>query len=134
MVYIDTSVLVAYYCPEPLSEAAEQSVRGADFPAISLLTEVEFCSALAIKVRTGEIAEAAAERLLSRFRMHLEEQRFCIRPIEAEHYLLAADWIGRFSTPLRSLDALHLVVAFAGGNAPGYGRRCARPLCRAFRD
>jgi hypothetical protein len=114
MAYIDTSVLVAYYYPEPLSGAAEECVRGIESPSISLLTRVEFCSALAIKVRTGGIDKAVAERILSRFRVHLEEQRYSILPIEAEHYLLAADWIGRFSAPLRSLDALHLAVAFAG--------------------
>jgi predicted nucleic acid-binding protein len=45
MAYIDTSVLVAYYCPEPLSRAAEKSIRSAASPAISPLVEVELCSA-----------------------------------------------------------------------------------------
>lgn len=112
MAYIGTSVLVAYYCPEPLSELAEKSVREVDSPAISPLTEVEFCSAMAIKVRIGDMDEGAAERVISTFRMHLEEKRYCICPIETEHYILSADWVGRFSTALRSLDALHLAVAF----------------------
>ena len=115
MAYIDTSVLVAYYCPEPLSATAERVIREADAPAISPLTEVEFHSALAIKTRIREIKMEAAERVLSLFRLHLEERRYRIVPIEAKHFGLACDWIGRFSTPLRSVDALHLATAFASG-------------------
>lgn len=112
MAYIDTSVLVAYYCPEPLSQTAEDTVRRAHVPAISPLTEVEFRSALAIKVRKEEMEAGEAERVLSRFQAHVEEQRYLMLPIGDEHYVLAADWIGRFSTTLRSLDALHLAVTF----------------------
>ncbi|NWF56378.1 MAG: PIN domain-containing protein [Syntrophaceae bacterium] len=42
MVYVDTSVIVAYYCPEPLSEAAEAFLTAHSRPAISSLTELEF--------------------------------------------------------------------------------------------
>jgi predicted nucleic acid-binding protein len=115
MAYVDTSVLVAYYCPEPLSAAAEEAIRGADSPAVSLLTEVEFCSALARKVRTRELDSEAAGRLLSIFRLHLEERRYRIVPVEAKEYVLACDWIARFSTPLRAVDALHLATAFSKG-------------------
>ena len=44
--YVDTSILAAYYCPEPLSAAAEDALRRIEAPAISVLTEVEFCSLL----------------------------------------------------------------------------------------
>ena len=115
MVYLDTSVLVAYYCPEPLSPKAQQVVREDDAPAVSPLTEVEFCSALAIRVRTGELSADAAQRVLSQFRLHLEERRYQVLPVEAKEYALACDWIGRFSTPLRTVDALHLATAFSGG-------------------
>ena len=115
MAYIDTSLLVAYYCPETLSEKAEEAIHESDAPAISPLTEVEFCSALAIKVRTREIEALMAERLLAQFRMHLEEGRYEVLPVEGKHYVLACEWIGRFSTPLRTVDALHLAAAFSGG-------------------
>ena len=55
MVYVDTSVLAAYYCTEPLSAAAQTAIREAHEPVISLLVEVEFASAVALKVRTGEL-------------------------------------------------------------------------------
>ena len=41
-VYIDTSVLGAYYCPEPSSATAENALRQIAVPVISTLTEVEF--------------------------------------------------------------------------------------------
>ena len=55
MVYIDTSVLVAYYCPEGLSEKAEELLMSYLRPAISSLTEVELFSAVSGKVRKKEI-------------------------------------------------------------------------------
>jgi predicted nucleic acid-binding protein len=41
MSYIDTSVLVAYYCPEPISAKAEKVILRADPPAVSHLAENE---------------------------------------------------------------------------------------------
>ena len=42
--YIDTSVLGAYYCPEPGSVAAEKALLRIEGPVISALSEVEFVS------------------------------------------------------------------------------------------
>ena len=46
MIYLDTSILVAYYCPEALSVEAERLVRARVRPSISDLTEVELVSAV----------------------------------------------------------------------------------------
>ncbi len=110
--YIDTSLLVAYYCPEMLSDAAARVIGEVAFACINPLVEVEFCSALGIKARTGKLTVTPAERILSRFRLHLGEGRYRVVPLELRQYALAAEWIGRFSTPLRSADALHLASAF----------------------
>jgi predicted nucleic acid-binding protein len=45
--YIDTSLLVPYYCPEALSQVAERTLRSDSRPTVSDLIEVEFFSALA---------------------------------------------------------------------------------------
>ncbi len=111
MSYIDTSVLVAVYCPEALSRSAERVVRGDRAPAISMLTEVEFCSALSLKTRTGEMDASAAERVLSLFRAHVKDGVYDVVPIRAAECEQAADWIATFSTTLRTLDALHLAAA-----------------------
>ena len=47
MIYIDTSVIAAYYCPEPLSEKVDDFFISHPQPAISSLTVVELFSAIA---------------------------------------------------------------------------------------
>jgi predicted nucleic acid-binding protein len=68
--YVDTSILAAYYCPEPLSERAEQRLRELRPPTISWLTGVELHSALAKKVRMNELAEGQQRDVVRRKRRH----------------------------------------------------------------
>ncbi len=111
MVYIDTSVLVSYYCPEPLSEAAEKIILRSDQPSLSALTEVELASALARKMREKEISRPDANRVITEFQSHLNQFLFKRIPVEREHYSLAFSWLIQLSIPLKTLDALHLAVA-----------------------
>jgi predicted nucleic acid-binding protein len=60
LIYLETSVLAAFYVPEPLSAKAERAVRSEAKPAISELTELEFFSAVARKVRSGGLARPTA--------------------------------------------------------------------------
>jgi uncharacterized protein len=115
MVYVDTSIIVAYYCPEPLSERAEAFLTAHIRPAISNLTEVEFFSALSRKVREGGMARKAAVQISSKFLAHLQGHFFAYFPVERRHYTLGREWLGLFSTRLRTLDSLHLAVAFSEG-------------------
>jgi hypothetical protein len=115
MVYVDTSIIVAYYCPEPLSERAEAFLTAQARPAISSLTEVEFFSALARKVREGGMARNAAVRISSQFLGHLQGHFYSYLPVERRHYTLAREWLGLFSTRLRTLDSLHVAVASSEG-------------------
>jgi predicted nucleic acid-binding protein len=115
MVYIDTNVLVAYYCPEPLSEKAEKLLISYLKPAISSLTEVEFFSAVSGKVRKKEINSKDAGRVTARFLAHMDADNHTYIPIERHHYRLARDWIGMFKIELRTLDAIHLAVASSEG-------------------
>ena len=115
MVYIDTSVLVAYYCPERLSEKAEEFLMSFVRPAISSLTEVEFFSAVSVKVRKKEINLKDAGRVTARFLAHMDADNYTYIPIEGHHYRLARDWIGMFKMELRTLDAIHLAVASSEG-------------------
>ncbi len=52
--YIDASVLISYYLPEPLSVRAEHYLRRGGIPAISPLVEIEFAS-----VRRGRVYQNA---------------------------------------------------------------------------
>ncbi len=113
MKYIDTSVLVACYCPERLSAAANAALAALRQRNISGLTEVEFCSALSQKVRAGELSRAAAGKISGEFESHMRAGLFQVLDIGVAEYGLARGWLARFSTPLRALDALHLAAAFA---------------------
>ena len=112
MAYIDTSLLAAFYCPEPLSQTAQKKLSKVARLVISPLVELELYSAVAAKVRAKEIAAASAGQVLDMFRKHLAEGCYDLVPIETAEYAMARDWIGRFSTPLRAPDAIHLAAAF----------------------
>jgi len=116
MAYLDTSILVAYYCPEPLSEAAEKVLLSVDQPSISALVEVEFVSALSRKMREKTLVREDAHRILNEFESHLQQSFFRRIPLEREHYTLAYSWLSKFTVPLRTLDALHLAVASKSGS------------------
>ncbi|MGA2498207.1 MAG: type II toxin-antitoxin system VapC family toxin [Tepidisphaeraceae bacterium] len=115
MAYIDTSVLAAYYCPEKLSAAVQAELARDKSPTISPLVEVELCSAVALKVRIGELRADAARQVISLFQLHIADGRYDLIPITTREYALARDWISRLTVPLRTLDALHLAAAFARG-------------------
>ena len=112
--YIDTSVLVAYYCPETLSEQVQSFLSKQLKPAVSDLTEVELFSAVARKVRMGDLSQLDGNRILSKFLSHLDGGLFTIIPLESQYWRIARGWIGLFNTSLRTLDALHLAIASAG--------------------
>src|SRR5437016_9612518 len=71
--YVDTSILGAYYCPEPLSAAAEKELRQFKTPVISVLSEVEFCSLISKKYHLDELRERQAKEILDLFSNHVAE-------------------------------------------------------------
>jgi len=115
MFYVDPSLLVAYYCPEPMSEKAEIFLTSHSPLVISTLTELEMFSAVSRKVREKDLNRPAARRILAKFLSHLDGHFFACLPVATHHLRLARDWIGQFNTSLRSLDALHLAVASLEG-------------------
>jgi len=117
MYYIDTSVLAAYYCPEPLSDMAENYILSERRPAISQLTEVELASAVSRKVREKTLSENNGLRILDEFQSHIDASMYTYLILDSRHYRLAKSWISRFSTPLRTLDALHLAVSAVSDTA-----------------
>lgn len=112
-VYVDTSVLAAYYCPEPLSEAAERAIRTLSSPTISELTLVEFTSALSRKVRDRTLSREDGIKVLAKFETHVEGHYYVVLPVRTQDYRVAQAWLGRLRGSLRTLDALHLAVAEA---------------------
>ena len=111
MIYLDTSVLVAYYCPESISDKAERAILQAGQPAISSLTQVELVSAMARKVREKGLSKTEANRIVNQFQAHIDHNLYHWLAIEQHHYQKAFQWLAAFSSPLPTLNALHLAVA-----------------------
>lgn len=110
--YLDTSIVIPFYCPQPLSKKIEKKLLETQNPAISPLVEVEYCSAIARKIRMKEITDDSAHALMSAFHAHIERHYYQIKSLERLHYAQAREWIATFATPLRTLDALHLAICY----------------------
>ena len=111
MYYIDTSVLAAYYCPEALSDKAEEVITSEAIPVISQLTRVELFSAISRKVREGMPPEDG-NKIIREFEYHLIDQKLYRQlAIDEHHYTMAANWIAQFNSSLRTFDGLHLAVS-----------------------
>jgi predicted nucleic acid-binding protein len=74
MIYIDTRVLAAYYCPEIPSDQVQLYLSRRVKPALSFLTEVELYAAVARKVRSQEMEMADANRIFAKFQSHLDAE------------------------------------------------------------
>ncbi len=111
MAYIDTSVLVAYLCPEPLHARAFRVLNSYSARVLTPLVQVELASALAIKTRTGQSNAASARAVLAQFRQLVDDNLFTMREITVTDYQKAYDWLTTFRTQLRAADAVHLACA-----------------------
>ncbi len=58
-----------------------------------------------------EISPDDAIAIVERFQTDIDCSFYTRIILETIHYHLAREWISRFTTPLRTLDALHLAVA-----------------------
>lgn len=111
MAYIDTSILVAYYCPESISDQVESVLLNMEKPSISPLTEVELVSVLSRKIRERALSKEDGNQILTLFNTHISQKSYDVLPIQNQHFRTAFKWISEFKTPLRTLDALHLSIA-----------------------
>lgn len=110
MIYLDTSIIVPAYCAEPLSDRVDALLLRESDVAISDLTEVEFYSALSQKVRRRDLTLDEVQQIADDFRSDLNSGIYRRLQVELGHYQQARNWIGQFSTVLRTLDALHLAI------------------------
>ena len=110
MIYLDTSIIVPVYCTEPLSDRVDELLRRESDVAISDLIEVEFYSALSQKVRRRDLTLDEVQQIADDFRSDLNLGMYRRLNVDSVHYQQARNWIGQFSTVLRTLDALHLSI------------------------
>jgi len=124
----------AYYCPEPLSAAAEKALRQFKTPVISVLSEVEFCSLISKKYRLDELRERQAKEVLDLFSNHVAEGFYRRISLNTEHFIKARLLVASMDGSLRTLDALHLAAALAEGITLGdRGSRVSHGLASAIK-
>lgn len=110
--YFDTSFLTPLIREEAASDAIRAFMAGlpAGAASVSDWTKVEFASVLAREVRMGGATIEVARAAQARFDW-LIGHSFKVLPCATADFALAARYLGRFLTPLRGGDALHLAIA-----------------------
>jgi predicted nucleic acid-binding protein len=111
MLYLDTSILVAYYVPEALSELVQQRLLMPPLKTVSELAQTEFVAALALRQRIGDLSLADVQRVATLFTRHVGEHRYRSLHLNTTVYQLAREYVVRFDLPLKAPDALHLAAA-----------------------
>lgn len=110
--YVDTNILAAYYCPEPISENVEKLLLTVKKPIVSLLTEVELFSVINKKIRNKELTKRDAQQIDTTYMNHVKEGYYLKLSLNPEHYTNARNLLNS-SYSLFTLDALHLAIAIA---------------------
>jgi predicted nucleic acid-binding protein len=110
-VYLDSSVVVAYYVPESKSGRIQALYRAHRTLTISELVELEVIAAVSLRVRIGDLERDSAMQVMSMFNEHLDAGLYARVLLQAGHFRWARDVISRLDLPLKSPDALHLAVA-----------------------
>lgn len=112
MLYLDTSVLVPLFVPEPESDALRNWFvsHAHETFAISDWTLTEFASAMGIKVRNKALKPEHARRAYVLMQEMADESLAVFIPTRAD-YIKAAEQLSHHALGLRAGDALHLAIA-----------------------
>jgi uncharacterized protein len=116
MLYLDTSVLVPLFIPEPESAAVREwfHAHADDSLAISDWTLTEFASAMGIKVRDKGLKVHQAEQASALMDDLARDSLKVLTPTRAD-YRTASSQLGHHALGLRAGDALHLAIAHNQG-------------------
>ena len=108
-IYLDASALVKLFVPEEESDALNQALAGLTDVIVSDLALTEMASALSRRLREQRLTRAEAQRLYREAsKLHASSHRAELTPPihrRAERLMLS------LTSPLRTLDALHLATA-----------------------
>jgi len=111
-IYVDTSVIVASLTVEVHSDRVHQWLLENNHidMAISPWVVAEMASALALKVRTGQLGLADRDTRAALF-TQLCNESFVMLPVPAVAFDRAAAFASQHEFGLRAGDALHLAIA-----------------------
>lgn len=112
IVYFDTSALAKWYLNETLSDEVERYIQKRGPVGVSDLTAVEMRSLLARRRREREIDIRHETRVYAVFEEDVRRGFLIRHPLPPTLAAGAVNLIASFpDVPLRTLDAMHLVVA-----------------------
>ena len=112
IIYFDTSALAKWYVKEPESDSVEKYIHEHGPIDISDLTVVEMRSLLSRHRRERNIDAIIEASLFAAFEEDIRQRFLICHPLPSGIIRGAANLISvRTDIPLRTLDALHLVIA-----------------------